>query len=114
MCQQWISIVGLCLDVIGFLMIAFEWRHTFKREYERRMGELDRDYDKYSAETAGVTYQDPSAGDYTMAKLFSKLFRKEWLFRGELFATGVTLVIFGFIGQVLGSWPGGIWHFHSC
>jgi len=29
MCQQWLSVAGLVLDVIGFLIIAFEWRHTY-------------------------------------------------------------------------------------
>jgi hypothetical protein len=29
MCQQWLSVAGLVLDVIGFLIIAFEWRHPY-------------------------------------------------------------------------------------
>jgi hypothetical protein len=40
MCQQWFSIVGLLLDIVGFLLIAFEWRRMYIRERERRMDEL--------------------------------------------------------------------------
>ena len=89
MCQQWFSIVGLLLDIVGFLVIAFEWRHMYIRERERRMDELQHDYERSRAENFGETYNDPRAGDYTMARLFSKLFMKEWRYRGRLFYGGV-------------------------
>jgi len=116
MCQQWFSIVGLLLDIVGFLMIAFEWRHTYVRERERRMYDLHHDYERSRAEKFGEVYEDPRAGDYTMAKLFSKLFMKEWRHRGQIFYGGVALVILGFIGQTLGSWPRGVpfFNFTSC
>jgi hypothetical protein len=34
MCQNWYSIFGQCLDVVGFLIIAFEWFHQFKRDHD--------------------------------------------------------------------------------
>jgi hypothetical protein len=43
-----------------------------------------------------------------MAKLFSKMVWKEGLFRRKLFYWGVALVVGGFVGQVLGSWPYGV------
>jgi hypothetical protein len=114
MCQQWFSVAGLTLDVIGFLMIAFEWRHMFARERDRRMYELHHDFERYGAELANDEYNDPRQGDYTMAKVFSKLFIKEWRYRGWLFGCGVTLVLLGFVGQTLGSWPGGLFGARSC
>jgi hypothetical protein len=105
-CQQWLSIVGLVCDIVGFLIIAFEWRFMFWREYEKRQHELHADFEKYSAELRGEEYQD--RGLYTMAREFSKLLSKEGLFRRKLFYVGVVLVVLGFIGQVLGSWPQGI------
>jgi hypothetical protein len=30
MCQQWFSLAGLVLEVVGFLFVAWEWRHVFK------------------------------------------------------------------------------------
>jgi hypothetical protein len=103
MCQQWLSIVGLLLDIVGFLLIAFEWRHMYVRKRERRMDELQHDYERRMAEIRGEEYADPRSGDYTMARLFSKLFMKEWRYRGWLFYGAVGLVILGFIGQTLGS-----------
>jgi hypothetical protein len=107
MCQQWFSIVGLLFDIVGFLLIAFEWRHVFRREHERRMYDLEHDYERYSAEIQGKEYLDPRRGDYTMWRLFQKLFLKEWRFRQKIFYCGVILVILGFLGQTLGSWPYG-------
>ena len=37
MCQNWYSIIGQSLDVVGFLIIAFEWFHQFKRDHDRRI-----------------------------------------------------------------------------
>jgi len=107
MCQQWFSIAGLFCDIVGFLIIAFEWRYMFWREHEQRQYELHADYEKYSAELRGEEHQDPRGADYTMAKEFSKLVSKEGLFRRKLFYFGVALVVLGFVGQVLGSWPHG-------
>jgi hypothetical protein len=100
--------------MVGFLLIAFEWRHMFFRERERRMDQLQNDYERSIAEQSGETYHDPRSADYTMARPFSKLFTKEWRYRGRLFYCGVALVIFGFIGQMAGSWPGGPFSFKNC
>jgi hypothetical protein len=79
--------------MVGFLLIAFEWRHMFFRERERRMDQLQNDYERSIAEQSGETYHDPRSADYTMARPFSKLFTKEWRYRGRLFYCGVALVI---------------------
>jgi hypothetical protein len=81
MCQQWLSVAGLVLDVIGFLIIAFEWRHpylhsVFLREVRVRHTQREN--------------------------------LKDNRYRARLFFVGVVLVIFGFLGQTLGSLPYGI------
>ena len=108
MCQQWFSVAGLAFDILGFLIIAFEWRHVFWREHERRIYELEHDHERSRAERAGKDYEDPRRSDYTMWREFQKLFLKEWRFRRKLFYFGVALVVLGFLGQTLGSWPSGV------
>jgi hypothetical protein len=114
MCQQWFSVAGLFLDVVGFLLIAFEWRHMFFRERERRIEEQEHDYERKRAYNKGGVYRDPDAMDFTMTWEFSKLAKKEWRYRKVLFYGGVVLVILGFFGQTAGSWPGGLLSFKSC
>ena len=114
MCQQWFSVIGLMLDMVGFLLIAFEWRHMFFRERDRRMDQLEHDYERKRAEGRGESYRDPRAMDYTMTWTFSKLARKEWRHREALFYSGVVLVILGFVGQTAGSWPGGLFSLKNC
>jgi hypothetical protein len=115
MCQQWFSVVGLFLDVVGFLLIAWEWRHMFFRERDRRMDQYHYDYERKWAEIKGETYNDPRAEEATqMAELFWKLFVKEWRGRAWLFYSGAALVILGFLAQTAGSWPGGLLSFKNC
>ena len=40
MCQQWLSVFGLIADVIGFLMIAWEWRYMFRLDRSARELEI--------------------------------------------------------------------------
>lgn len=104
MCQNWFSIAGQCLDVIGFLIIAREWLHQFKRDFDRRMGELQKAYEKQRSEQNGVPYVDAD-NDVDNWRIFQKLFLAEWRWRRKVFFTGAGLVIFGFLFQVLGNWP---------
>jgi hypothetical protein len=114
MCQQWFSIAGLSLDITGFLLIAFEWRHMFIRERRRRLFELEHDQGRSRAEKAGNVYDDPRSAEYMMWREFQKLFFEEWTMRGRIFYSGVVLVLLGFFFQVLGSWPQGVFGVKSC
>lgn len=100
--------------MVGFLLIAFEWRHMFFRERDRRMEELHHDYKQTSANIRGEAYRDPREMDFTMATTFSRLAHKEWRYREVLFYGGVVLIILGFVGQTAGSWPGGLLGFKNC
>jgi len=46
-----------------------------------------------------------------MWREFQKLFLREWRWRRKVFFTGATLVVLGFVFQVLGNWPHA---FNSC
>ncbi len=35
MCQQWLSVAGHLLELVGFLFIAFELRNLFRRKSPR-------------------------------------------------------------------------------
>lgn len=104
MCQNWYAIIGQLLDVIGFLTIAFEWFHQFKRDHERRIDELQKAYERHAAAIRGEAPPDQDE-DATMWREFQKLFLKEWRWRRKVFVTGAALVVLGFVFQALGNWP---------
>lgn len=104
MCQNWIAIIGQALDVIGFLVIAWEWFHQHKRDHDRRIGELQKAFERNQAEMRGEPPPDQD-DDASMWSEFQKLFLAEWRWRRKVFLFGSALVIVGFILQALGNWP---------
>jgi hypothetical protein len=74
MCQNWYAIIGQLLDVVGFLIIAIEWHHQFKRDHERRIVELQKAYDQQAAELKGEKYEDPD-NDVDNWRMYQKLFQ---------------------------------------
>jgi len=104
MCQSWYAVIGQTLDVIGFLIIAVEWYHQYRREHDRRMDLLQKAYERNSAEILGQPIPEQDE-DKLMWREFQKLFMREWRWRRKVFFTGATLVILGFAFQVLGNWP---------
>jgi hypothetical protein len=104
MCQNWYAVIGQTLDIIGFLTIAFEWYHQYRRDHDRRISELEKAYERNSAELLGQAMPDQDE-DRMMWREFQKLFLREWRWRRKVFLSGATLVIIGFIFQVLGNWP---------
>jgi hypothetical protein len=52
-CQQWLSVFGLIADVIGFLMIAWEWRHMFLLDRSERELEIREMRARYFARLDG-------------------------------------------------------------
>lgn len=104
MCQNWYSVVGQILDVIGFMTIAWEWYHQYKRDHDQRIGELQKAYEQQAAEDEGRVYEDYDGDKYNW-NMYQKLFLEEWRWRRKVFLTGSTFVVVGFIFQVLGNWP---------
>ncbi len=107
MWQQWVTVVGLVADLIGFGMIAFEWHRAFTHAVEIRNAELQEAYERNEArenkkKMPRYTRKDEEG---TMAVEFSRLFNREAGKRYRLFVGGVTLFLLGFLLQVIGAWP---------
>jgi hypothetical protein len=105
MCQNWYSVIGQVLDVVGFLLIASEWHMMFRRDMRERMLRADEFFEKESAEILGTKFAEPTDVLLTLLKEFRDLTVNEEVVRTRRFYPGVFLVILGFIFQVLGSWP---------
>jgi uncharacterized membrane protein len=105
MSQEWLSVVGLSLDIIGFLLIAFEWHHMFIRDVYMRQKRFERDHAKWRAEMDGDEFDDDDNLEYTHWQEFQRLLQKDTTYRRWLFFTGIALIITGFLLQVLGNWP---------
>jgi len=99
---------GLVLDVIGFLIIAFEWRHTYLHSVFLREARVQEDRDRTKADEQGKNYEDSTQADASMWRHTQRENLKDNRYRARLFFVGVVLVIFGFLGQTLGSFPYGI------
>jgi hypothetical protein len=114
MCQQWFSVGGLVLDVIGVVMIIREWQIMFNRHHEQRVQAIDDLYARLSRKMDGVTEVNEDDEHWSMGKHMSDGLTEDVRYRGRLVYTGVALVILGFICQVLGSWPYGVFGIRSC
>jgi hypothetical protein len=92
MCQNWFSVAGLVLDIIGFMVIAREWYwaiHLQGGEKVREIGNLGKSYHNVNEEK----------------DLMWKGWLQQFRFRKWLFRAGFIMVLLGFLGQALGSWP---------
>ena len=85
----------------------------YQRDHEMRISELEQARERNMAEREGRSFT-PIDEDAAMWRLFQKLFLQEWRWRAKVFYTGVVLVVLGFIGQMLGSWPYGVIGSKSC
>lgn len=104
MCQNWYSVIGQVLDVIGFLTIAWEWHYGYEdigAEIVEKLNERLQEQDLEEAEQYGM---EPTANSL-QSRYVREEYWKEYYRRGNIFRLGVTLVVLGFIFQVLGSWP---------
>jgi hypothetical protein len=114
MCQQWFSVVGLVMDICGFLLIAKEWWHVFQHSIALRQSAVEADFD---LATKGVkAARKRVAADASMWRNTQFENEKDNSFRRSTFIVGAALVILGFIGQLIGSWPYGssMFGFASC
>ena len=91
MCQQYFSIIGLVADVIGFLLIAFEWREVFRHNILSRHNAVEADYVR-------ITQGEEAAKELEWAK--ASMWRntqkeniKDNARRARVFYSGVVLVV---------------------
>jgi hypothetical protein len=99
-------VVGLVLEVVGFLFVAWEWRHVFKHSVLLRQNAVEEDY------TLTVEGEEAAGrrrlADASMWRNTQRENRLDNAHRARLFYSGVVLVVLGFRGQVVGSLPYGI------
>ena len=89
MCQQWIGGLGLVFDIIGFLVLAREWYWAISLQGAERV-ERWTGLDQDTKEEAKYRW----LGWLQQRKL-----------RRGLFRTGLTLIVFGFLGQLVAAVP---------
>jgi hypothetical protein len=118
MCQQWLSVFGLIADVIGFLMIAWEWRHMFLLDLFNRELEISEIRARHFARLDGRdrTDYEMDENNPSLPKHMEQALNYQLNYRKRFFYSGTALVILGFLGQCAGSLPGGVpgTPFQSC
>ena len=90
MCQQWFSMTGLVLEVVGFLLVAWEWRHVFE-SILLRQNAVEEDYTltvegEKSARRRGLA-------DASMWRNTRRENLKDNARRARVFYSGVVLVV---------------------
>lgn len=116
MCQQWFSVIGQTLDVIGFLFIASEWRHVFMHTREVGLRQIHEEAKRALTASLGKDPIDRTGEKFEKWNAIQDEFIEDWTYRGRIFKYGVTLVVLGFVFQAMGSWPGGVplFGYRSC
>ena len=68
MCQQWFSMAGLIAELVGFLLVALEWRHVFQHNVLSRQNAVEDDFvrmkegEEAAQQRAWVRGQEPRCG----------------------------------------------------
>lgn len=122
MYQQWLQIIGLVLDGVGFSLIALEWYRGY-REMRKKVSLVTRNMEraekirlhneiKQAIGMAGVgeveaLYKD----DKALAEMAEHAFEIDQVDRfakthARLFFAGVVAFLAGMVLQLAGSWPG--------
>ena len=104
MCQQWFSIVGLILELVGFLLIVKEWYSAFAQMVALRQQAVTEDYIRTSTvpHDDALLEQEASASMWRNTQKENRIDNRR---RFRTFTTGLALVVLGVVGQILGSLP---------
>lgn len=110
MCQQWLSVLGLIADIIGFTMIAWEWRYVFIRDRSSHQLEISEIRARYFDRLDGRdrTDYEMDEDNPSLPNHMEQALNYQLRYRRRYFYSGVMLVVLGFVGQCAGSLPGGI------
>jgi hypothetical protein len=114
MCQQWFSVIGLILDVCGFLLIGREWWHVFQHSILLRRNAVEEDYVLTTeGEEAARRRREADASMWRNTQRENRLDNER---RQKLFVSGIVLVVLGFLWQLIGSlpYPQSFFYFTSC
>jgi hypothetical protein len=122
MYQQWLQVIGLFFDGLGFALISFEWyrgylemrkkvtlvaRNMERAEKIRLQKELKDALGNVGAAEVGPLYND----DKALAEMAEHAFEIDQIdhfkrTRVPLFLAGVLMFLVGMTLQLLGTWPG--------
>jgi uncharacterized membrane protein len=114
MCQQWLSVLGLVSDVVGFLMILYEWRVMFERHMGEKKIEIEAFFERRARHAMGEPEPPEEEVNWSMGKHMAMGLEEDVKFRGRMVMVGTGLVVIGFLLQVAGTWPGGIFGIKIC
>lgn len=123
--QGWIQIVGLALDISGFLLIVSEWWNAVIRERAMELSFAAQRYEQIASDLAASTPNGALSQRLINHIILQLLQEKQkaleraqvlsehnpvHVFRVRLrnFLAGATLVVLGFFFQVLSAVPGGL------
>lgn len=116
MTQAWLQVIGLCLDFVGFALIAIEWLLAQRSEAEqRRILDMQARANESRGHLARTT-ADPAMQRHleVVARMEQRrtdlavgATRESYTRRryGVIYA-GMGLVLLGFVCQLLAAWPG--------
>jgi hypothetical protein len=120
--QQWLQVIGLIFDGLGFGLISLEWyrnylemrdrvslvaRNQERAEKIRLQREIKDAIGSVGVAEVGAIYKD----DRALAEMAEHAFEIDQVDRfakthARLFYAGVVAFIFGMILQLAGAWPG--------
>ena len=123
--QGWIQVAGLVFDICGFLLIVMEWWNAVIRERAAQLVETAKRYRDIAEELKAATPRGAlgqrllnAITIWVLKERRNALFRARELenhdpiavFRTRLrnFVTGASLVVIGFVLQVLSAIPNGL------
>jgi hypothetical protein len=109
MCQQWFSVLGLLIAILGFLFLIWQWFKAFEDYSRDEYGKIDA-FMKEQRIKHGATFvidEDDEDEEYnhSMGKQLGMGLRERLEEHKKLILIGVAATIFGAVLQMLGSWP---------
>lgn len=109
--QAWVTMIGLGLDILGFVLIVWEWRRAHyetQHIFENEITELleGRPVHKGMRSSDGSILMDES--EFSELIKLCQVRQHDASIRIRIFFLGAALVFLGFSIQILGAWPGGI------
>jgi hypothetical protein len=113
MTQQWLTTIGLALDFAGFALLLREWWLAFFNE--GRQLEMEEQLERIRA-MRNMIPRDPGQRnpyeslermqDEQAIRKARSVHRQAMTARRRMFLLATTLVVLGFIAQLVGAWPG--------
>jgi len=113
MCQQWFSVAGLACDIVGVILIIFEWHVIFWRNYHQRLGDIDEHYARLNRKMSGEP-EPVEEDNWSMGKHMWMGLREDISQRAKLAYVGMGLLLIGFVLQLIGALPTSVTGISSC